>query len=124
GRAVEEPALEVEASLVLRIDAGEHVEERGLAGGLGADEGVDLARVDREAHVGERGEPAEMLRDVLDGEDGRGRRAHSRTVNSRLRTAEGSSPAGRTSIITTIASPKSSMRMTSGSMIERPKIQR
>ena len=45
-------------------------------------------------------------------------------ASSRLRTAEGSMPAGRKSIITTIASPKSSMRITSGSMSERPKIAR
>src|SRR5439155_239986 len=104
------------APFVLAVEAGEHVEERRLAGAVGADEAVDLAALDGEAHLRERDEPAEALGDTLDLEERRWRRrrgAH-RVVSSRLRTAEGSSPAGRTSIITTIASPKiSSSRIAS-----------
>jgi len=42
------------------------------------------------------------------------------TSNSRLRTAEGRMPAGRNSIISTSASPNSSIRITSGSISIRP----
>ena len=52
------------------------------------------------------------------------RRAHAFPSNSRLRSADGSRPAGRNSIITTSARPNSSIRITSGSISVRPKIAR
>src|SRR6185503_8672123 len=106
----------------------QHVEEGRLARAVRADQAVDLALADREAHLRERDEAAEALGDPLDLQDV-GLFAHatlgaSSTASSRLRTAEGRMPAGRKSIITTIARPKSSMRITSGSMIDRPNTQR
>ena len=119
-------------ALVLAVDAGDHVEERGLAGAVRADQAVDLAlagcaKVTSESAV----RPPKRLRDAPDLEQ-RGAAARSlggaprrrRAASSRLRTAEGHRPAGRNSIISTIARPKSSMRITSGSMIERPKTMR
>src|SRR5258707_5189880 len=74
-RVLQLRALEPEAALLLAIDAGEHVEERGLARAVGADEAVDLALADRERDFRERGEAAEALGDALDLEErGGGRR--------------------------------------------------
>ena len=49
---------------VRRVDAGQHVEQAGLAGAVGPDQAVDLAVVDREADVGERLHAAEALADA------------------------------------------------------------
>ncbi len=58
-------AVEDELAVVLLIDAGQHVEETRLAGAVGADQPVDLAVADREAHVRERVDAAEALADSL-----------------------------------------------------------
>ena len=44
-----------------REEAGQQVEQRGLAGAVGADERVDGALGDAEADVGDRAEAAELL---------------------------------------------------------------
>ncbi len=54
---------------VLRmIEAIDHVEHRGLAGAVRADDGADLALADVERHVGNRAHAAERQRHVLDRE--------------------------------------------------------
>src|ERR1043166_1081611 len=105
--------VEREAPAVGRVDPGEHVEERGLAGAVGADQAEDFPGRDLERHFAQRLHAAEALADPRRAEP-----AHE--VSSRLRTAEGSSPAGRNSMMSTSASPKISMRMTSGSTSSRP----
>ena len=53
-------------------DAGEDLEQRGLAGAVLADEGVRLALRDRERHAPERAHGAERLLDVAELETGHG----------------------------------------------------
>ena len=48
----ERRAVEHELAGVRRVDAGQHVEQAGLAGAVGPDQAVDLAVVDREGDVG------------------------------------------------------------------------
>ena len=59
-------AAELDAAGVGREHAGHQVEQGGLAGAVRADQRVDLARVDREAGVGDGADAAEMLRDACD----------------------------------------------------------
>ncbi len=120
-------AVERELAAVWPIDAGQHIEQRRLARAVGTDQAVDLAVVDGERDVGQRLHATEALADA------RGRRAGSQRAHrtrmlglagvssSRLRTADGRIPAGRNSIISTSARPKSSIRITSGSSSVRPK---
>src|SRR5262249_481919 len=105
--------VEHEAPTVGRVDPRQHVEERGLAGAVWADQAEDFAGRDLERHFAQRLHAAEALADPLGAEA-----AHE--VSSRLRTADGSSPAGRNSMMSTSARPKISMRITSGSMRRRP----
>ena len=62
-------ALQDEASRVGRVEAGDHVEEGRLAGSVGADQAIDLATPDLEAHVGKCLQAAETLADPRDGQD-------------------------------------------------------
>ena len=48
-----------------RVDAGNDVEQRGLAGAVRSDDGEDLARLDCERHARDRGHAAERDRDVI-----------------------------------------------------------
>ena len=48
-----------------RSHAADHVEQRGLAGAVGADQRDDLAGMDGEADIAVRGEPTEVARDRL-----------------------------------------------------------
>src|SRR5581483_1883962 len=108
---------EAKAAAVGCVDTGEQVEKRRLACPVRADQAIDVARGDGEGDVLQRLQSAEALRCACDLEE----RAHvACSVSSRLRTAEGSSPAGRKSMTSTSARPKSSMRITSGSISERP----
>ena len=119
-QALQHVAVEREVPAVGHVDAGEHVEQRRLAGAVRADQPVDLAVADREPDVGERLHAAEALRDALRRQQ-RQRLVHlAGTSSSRRRTADGRMPAGRNSIISTSASPNSSMRITSGSISMRP----
>ncbi len=45
--------------------AADQIEEGGLAGAVGADDGAQFARLDRHRHVVDGDQTAEMLRDVL-----------------------------------------------------------
>ncbi len=53
-------AVEVDVALRRRVQTGEHVEERGLAGAVGTDEGDDRAERDVEVDVVDGGEAAEL----------------------------------------------------------------
>src|SRR5260221_473669 len=111
-------SIEKKQPLIRRVNAGEQVEQRGLARPVRSDQSKDLAARDRERNVLQRADAAEALRNVLDLQQG----AHAAgTESSRFLTAEGNSPAGRNSMISTSARPKISMRITSGSMSWRPK---
>src|SRR5437867_1179842 len=68
-RAGDLPILEEDSAAGRREDAGDAVEERGLAGAVGADEREDLAALHVEGHVVDGQESAEPLRDVVHPED-------------------------------------------------------
>ena len=103
------------AGAVLRdIQAGQHVEQRGLARAVGADQAVDLALLNVEADVRQGLQAAEAFAQSL----GLQQFAHAASPwalldSSRLRTADGHRPAGRNSITQTMARPNNSMRMPS-----------
>src|SRR6185503_10262583 len=61
--------VEGDRAAVARQEPADHVEERGLAGSVGADESGDLAPGDLDADVRQCGEAAKALADVLDPED-------------------------------------------------------
>src|SRR4029453_1172968 len=64
GRQAAEPlAFEAHLACVGAQLAGQHVEERGLARAVRADEGADLALRHREVHADDRAYPAERLRE-------------------------------------------------------------
>src|SRR6185436_14797883 len=119
-QAGETALVELEVAAVGRVDAGENIEQRGLAGAVRADQAVDLALADGEGHVAQRLHAAEALGDAIRGEQIQVARSSSEPVSSLFRTAEGSRPAGRNSITSTSARPNSSMRITSGSTSMRP----
>src|SRR5262249_24218182 len=104
------------------IEAGDAVEDRGLAGAVGSDERGDVSAFGREAEIVYRDEAAEPHAQVLDREDGVGRRAHWRASAT---TSAGTSlglprkteavrvatkPRGRQIMINTMARPNTSMR--------------
>ena len=62
------PACERKIAGVRHVKAGDHVEERCLAGTVGPDQAVDFALVDMQADVGQRLQAAEPLVDTLDRE--------------------------------------------------------
>src|SRR5262249_21570026 len=62
------PSLEGDAALLRVIEAVDDVEQRGLAGAIGADDGADLAFADVEGNAADRLDPAEGERDSLDRE--------------------------------------------------------
>src|SRR5262249_14949428 len=104
------------------IEPRDAVEDRGLAGAVGADERCDVAALRREAHIIDRDQAAKPHAQVLDGKDGIGRRAHERPSATRsagtslalpsetegVRVA--TSPRGRQIMISTMAMPNTSMR--------------
>ena len=118
-------------ALLRRVDAGERVEQRGLAGAVGTDHGEDLAALHLHRDVVEADDAAESQRDVLDVEDhvsapisglvivavmashplARGHRlrstagARSRPCSSALRRRAGIRPAGRKIIISRSSAP-------------------
>src|SRR5688572_4720017 len=108
---------EAERTGVGGVDAGEDVEERGLARAIRADQAVDLACGNGKRDLVQSLNAAEALGRALDEQKAQATCSSS----SRFLTAEGSSPAGRNSITSTSARPKSSMRITSGSTSMRPK---
>ena len=97
------------------VDTGEHVEERRLSRSIRPDQADDGADRDREVHVVDGDQSAELLPDVDGLEQVRRRGAHPRasingsswtpSSSSRLRRPSGMSPTGRKSIISTMISP-------------------
>ena len=82
--------------------AGDHVEQRGLAGAVRPDDGEDLALGDREAHIVDREQAAEALADALHLEQ----RAHDgRSVRPSLRASQGQIPSGSTITTTSRQTP-------------------
>ena len=65
-QSVDPLASERNSAFIRRKHAGDHVEQRGLAGAVGADHREDRAWRHRERHVGYGTQPAELLRDVGD----------------------------------------------------------
>src|SRR6185436_11780158 len=63
-QAVERAAVEDESAFVGRIDTGEDIEERGLAGAIRADQAEHLARRDRKGNIAQRLDAAEALADA------------------------------------------------------------
>ena len=59
-------AVEQDAALVRRLEAGEHAQQRGLAAAGGAEQRKELAGADVERDVIDRAETAEFLRHALD----------------------------------------------------------
>src|SRR5918992_1225417 len=108
---------EAEGAGIGGIDPRQDVEERGLAGAVRPDQAVDLACGNGKRDIVQSLNAAEALGRTLDEQKAQA----TCSSNSRFLTAEGSSPAGRNSITSTSARPKSSMRITSGSTSMRPK---
>src|SRR5262249_20703826 len=69
GEAGDVLAVEAHAALAGRVEAGDHVEQRRLAGAVRPDDREDLAGAHREAHPAERSQRSEMLGQPLDLED-------------------------------------------------------
>ena len=65
-QALNVAAVEAHGAAVRRVQARDQVEQRGLAGAVRADQGMDLAGADREAGVGDGTDAAEMFRDAVD----------------------------------------------------------
>ena len=64
-------AVEQDAALVRRLEAGEHSQQRGLAAAAGAEQREKLAGPDVERQPVHRAEIAEFLADALDAEQRR-----------------------------------------------------
>src|SRR5258705_2761930 len=75
-------AGEPDAALERVIEAADDVEERGLAGAVGADDGQDLAALDLEAHLVQRHQRAEAHADGLHFQQGPRHRPTSRMRTS------------------------------------------
>src|SRR5467141_1116917 len=115
-QAAEVVPVEQESAVVGRVKSGQHVEQRGLAGAVRADQPENFAGGYGERDFGKRLHAAEALGDAIASQQ----RQAACPVSSRFLTAEGSRPAGRNSITSTSARPKISMRITSGSTSCRP----
>ena len=63
-------AVEADLTVVRRVDAGDHLDQRRLAGAVVADEPDDLAGVELEVDAVERLDGAEPLADALQREEG------------------------------------------------------
>ena len=74
-RPVSQQVVAVEADVAggRIIDPADHVEDRRLAGAVGADEADDLVLPDVDRHSGESLDAAKTLRDVAQRQQGRGR---------------------------------------------------
>ena len=68
GKPGDVAAFEQDAAGARHEPAGDHVEERRLAGAIGADEAGDAAAVDFEAHIIDGDEPAETHRHAIEGD--------------------------------------------------------
>src|SRR5574341_851985 len=99
-------AVEHDAARVAPLDAGDAVEERGLAGAVRADEAVDSPGLEAEGDPVHRGDTAEVLREAVDLED---RRRQQIVLGSRYLTwSRPSTPRGMSSTTATMIAPKRS----------------
>ena len=57
-------AVEDERALARRVEAGENLHQRRLAGAIVADDAQDLAGIDVEIHIAQRGDGAEIFVDA------------------------------------------------------------
>src|SRR5690606_22193642 len=117
-------AVERAAPLLGDIEAGQHVEQRGLARAVRADQPVDFARADVEADLRQRPQAAEPLAQAFCLQDDAHAWPPPGLASSRFRTADGHKPAEMYSYTQTIARPNSSMRMPSGSSTTSPNTSR
>src|SRR5207244_25538 len=85
-------AVEDHAALVGAIVAGDHVEERGLAGAVGPDDAEQVAGPHLHAHLAHGGEAAEALGDALEAQQGRRAHAWARARRARRRPATPDGP--------------------------------
>src|SRR5690606_12978443 len=124
---------EIAGTRFRHIQAGQHVEQSGLAGAIGPDQAVDVALANRETDIGQGLQAAKALAQLARhqqqfghgagvGIDCGGNHAWPSLLvdSSRRRTAEGHRPAGRKIMTSTRAKPKSSMRIPSGSRMTSP----
>ena len=74
--------------------AADRVEQRRLAGAVGADDGEDVALHHVEAHVADGKQAAKALAHPGDGQ----KRAHSRFSKPSLRASQGHTPSGMSAI--------------------------
>src|SRR5215510_13815088 len=97
--------------------AGDQVEQRGLAGPVGADDQAALARLDRQVDIGGDAQSAEVLAEIADGERSHGlssslgrasvapERVACHSQRAR-RTEPGTRPSGMKVIMTTKITPR------------------
>ena len=74
-RAGDVVAVEQDAAVAGRLEAGEHAQQRGLAAAGGAKQREELVLADIERDAVDGGDPAEILRHLIDGQQ-RARFAH------------------------------------------------
>ena len=77
-RAGDRLSLEQDAARGRRVDEADQVEDRGLAGAVRPDDGVDLALVDRKAHTVDRDHAAETHAEIFDREEAHRSRSERR----------------------------------------------
>ena len=63
-------AIQLNGSFIGRVDAGNQIEDRRLAGAVGSDQSIEVARIERHVQVFDRDESAESFRALADAENG------------------------------------------------------
>ena len=101
---VDAGALEPDRAAARRREAGDEMEERGLAGAVRTDHGMELARADLERDTVDRPDAAEVLRDLIETQQ-----AH---VGFGRRCRYPSSPRGKSSTTTTKIRPMKLIQFT------------
>ena len=90
--AVDADSAQAHFAAIDGVEAGQGIEQGGLARAVGSDEAENLARIDLQRHIGQRLQAAESLAYAGDAQQ----RTHlPASANSRRRRVEGTSPAGR-----------------------------
>src|SRR5262249_48381227 len=103
GKSVDAVTGEGDRTAVGRGHAGDDVEQRGLAGTVGADDCEDRALRHAKAHIVDRKQPAKALADRVDGQEG----GHARRpVTPSLPASHGHTPSGNAITTTSRQSPK------------------
>ena len=90
------PAVQADGAGIGAVDAGDHVEDRGLAGAIGADQRVDCASRHAEGDIVHGAQAAEVLADAGKFQTSARAAAHRRFSPKPKRSAiQGQTPAGR-----------------------------